>query len=421
MSRSIDQSDSERLRQENLQSRMTLSQGRGGGSGSGNSEDERREINSGRPGVGGAGFSVAELATLIDKAAADKPSMSQFVERLRERGVAIIPSIQSSGRLNGMSYRFNGGTVKGSSIGREYTAQGLQNRKGVRYEPTRDDSVLQQALGRAGFQRRQPSDVRYEETRNAPDDRHARLRERCSGLSPDQNATLAEIGKFRTLKSEDVIQHRYAGNFGRFQQDIRVFSERRFAERRTVHHAKSGQQYSVVVLTQRGRDYLRRVEKQKPEGEPKQQYHAGFVKPAEVKHDVGIYRMYQAEKAQIRRDGGTVKRVVLDFELKKKVFAELNRDTDRSDPDYAARKREIAEDHGLKSVEGRIVFPDLRIEYETQDHEMDKVDLELATGDYKNSQVQIKHAAGLKIYAPNSAAGSPALQDPEIVVGLISI
>jgi hypothetical protein len=71
MSRSIDRGDSERLRQENLQSRITLSQGRGGGSGSGNSEDERREQNSGRPSVGGASDSVAELATLIDKAAAD--------------------------------------------------------------------------------------------------------------------------------------------------------------------------------------------------------------------------------------------------------------------------------------------------------------------------------------------------------------
>ncbi len=131
--------------------------------------------------------------------------------------------------------------------------------------------------------------------------------------------------------------------------------------------------------------------------------------------------MYQAEQARIERAGGTVKRVVLDFELKKKVFAKLNRGNDRSHADHAERKSEIAEEHGLKVIEGRIVFPDLRIEYERADQEMDKVDLELATGDYKNGQMRAKHAAGLKIYAPDSAVGSPALQDPEIIAGLISI
>ena len=72
-------------------------------------------------------------------------------------------------------------------------------------------------------------------------------------------------------------------------------------------------------------------------------------------------------------------------------------------------------------MHGKVVFPDLRIEYETRDQEMDKVDLELATGDYKSCQVRAKHAAELKIYAPDSAAGSPAIQDPEIVAELISI
>ena len=46
--------------------------------------------------------------------------------------------------------------------------------------------------------------------------------------------------------------------------------------------------------------------------------------------------------------------------------------------------------------------------------------LELATGDYKTGQVQAKRAAGLKIYAPDSALGSPALKDPELISGLIS-
>lgn len=421
MSRSIDRDDSQRVREEQQQSRMTLSQGRAGGSGSSTSDDERREKSNRRSGSYGTTDSVVELATAIDQAASDKPTMSQFIERLEKQGVAAIPSIQSSGRLNGMSYRFQGRTIKGSRIGREYTAQGLQQRKGVQFDASRDSSTLRRALENAGSQRPDPNDATRGRNQESSERHENRTRDRDSGLSPDQKVLMAEVGRFRTVKAEDLIQHRYGGNVNHFQQDIRALSDRGMAERRTVQHSKSGQEYKVLVLTQQGRNYLRKAEKEKPGNAPKQQYHAGFVKPAEVKHDVGIYRMYQAEEARIERDGGSIKRVVLDFELKKEVFSELNKEKDPSDPDYAARKEEIAEQHGLKVVSGRVVFPDLRIEYETRDQEMDKVDLELATGDYKNSQVQAKHAAGLKIYAPDSAVGSPALQDPEIVAGLISI
>lgn len=421
MSRSIDRDDGQRFREDAQRSRMSLLQGRGGGSGSSTPGDEHR----GKAGVSlgsrGADDVVAELATVIDQAADDKPTMSQFIERLEKQGVAVIPSIQSSGRLNGMSYRVHGQTIKGSSIGREYTAQGIQQRKGVQYEASRDDSTLGRALEQAGFARVECKDSDRFRNQDAPDHRENRTRDREGGLSPDQKALLAEVGRFRTVKADDLVRHRYDGNFARYQQDIRALSERGFAERRSVQHSKSGQEYKIVVLTQQGRNHLRKAEKERPESELKQQFHAGFVKPAEVKHDVGIYRMYQAEEARIERAGGTVKRVVLDFELKKQVFGELNRDKHPSDPDYAARKEEIAAQHGLKVVSGRVVFPDLRIEYETRDQEMDKVDLELATGDYKNSQIQAKYAAGLRIYAPDSAAGSPALQDPEIIAGLISL
>ena len=199
---------------------------------------------------------------------------------------------------------------------------------------------------------------------------------------------------------------------------MRVLSEAGLARRRSVEHVRSGTKLDVVVLTQRGRNVLRKS----TGGSPREQkYYAGFVKAAEVRHDVGIYRMYQAEASRIEREGGTIRRVVLDFELKKAVFSAANRGGVQSDVEYDERKRRAADDCGLWIVNNKVVIPDLRIEYETRDQEMQKVDVELATADYKSSQLRAKHAAGLKIYAPDSAAGSPAMQDPEIVVELISI
>jgi hypothetical protein len=134
-----------------------------------------------------------------------------------------------------------------------------------------------------------------------------------------------------------------------------------------------------------------------------QQFYSGFVKPAEVRHDVGIYRMYQQERAAIEAAGGTVVRVVTDFEIKRRLMSELNKRGE--DPQDMRRKSAIAIRHEISLVKGRFVIPDLRVEYETREGELSRVDLELATRDYKSSQIAAKTAAGLKIYSPDSASG----------------
>src|SRR3954454_8857029 len=91
---------------------------------------------SGRGGGGGASSS-AELIAIIDQATADKPTMAQLLDRLQARGVQPGPSVNARG-LNGMSYAFRGSMVKGSDLGRAYTAHCLQQRKGIDYSPRRD-------------------------------------------------------------------------------------------------------------------------------------------------------------------------------------------------------------------------------------------------------------------------------------------
>ena len=376
--------------------------------------DRRGYENSG-PGDAARSQSHAEIIAAIEASVAGKPTLSEFIERLELRGVQAVPSVQRSGRLNGISYRFGGQTIQGSRLGRAYTAQGLQQRKGVQYAPERDDVAVRIAVERAGV--RLPDRSEVSELSN----RERRTRDADTGLSPDQMGTLTDIGRFRTVNVEDLIQHRYAGNAAQFDRDMRVLIEAGMAERRSIHHAKSRAAYTVAVLTHRGRSLLRSEEKRRGDESRPQTFYAGFVKPGEVRHDIGIYRMYQAEAARIERAGGSIRRVTLDFELKKRLFSELNREKERSDSDYESRKAEIAERNGLHVHHGRVVIPDLRIEFETRDHEMNKVDLELATDDYKHSQVRAKHAAGLKIYAPDTAAGSPALQQDGLIAELISL
>ena len=71
-------------------------------------------------------------------------------------------------------------------------------------------------------------------------------------------------------------------------------------------------------------------------------------------------------------------------------------------------REEIAQEHGLKVVNGKIPLPDLRIEYETRDHEQARVDLELATRDYRGQHLAEKGKAGFSIYA--SADDAPRVR-----------
>jgi hypothetical protein len=142
------------------------------------------------------------------------------------------------------------------------------------------------------------------------------------------------------------------------------------------------------------------------------------VKSAEIRHDIGIYQMYQRERAEIEAAGGRVTRVVMDFEIKKHLMSELNKRgegvRDRG------RKAAIAARHDIQIVNGRFVIPDLRVEYETRGGEHERVDLELATGDYKPAQIAAKKAAGLKIYGPDSTSGGTPWE-PDDAAAVISI
>jgi hypothetical protein len=66
--------------------------------------------------------------------------------------------------------------------------------------------------------------------------------------------------------------------------------------------------------------------------------------------------------------------------------------------EYARRQQEIANEQRLPMVDGRIALPDLRIEYETPEGDLDHVDLELATEHCHRGHMALKTRAGFKMY-----------------------
>lgn len=87
------------------------------------------------------------LQDLLDRAAADRPTMTAFLERLRAAGVEAAPRVATTGHVSGISYGLDGTSFRGSALGRAYSWRGLQERLGVDYRPERDLGAVRAAAG----------------------------------------------------------------------------------------------------------------------------------------------------------------------------------------------------------------------------------------------------------------------------------
>jgi hypothetical protein len=230
-------------------------------------------------------------------------------------------------------------------------------------------------------------------------------------ISPAEMDTMRQIGRFRTITTEDLARFQYGGKTAEMRDDLGSLRAQGLVQQRTVWTGAKGEKLNLAVLTKTGREILEREARHGSTG----QVYSGFVKAREVQHDAAIYRMYQAEAKQIDRAGGRIKRIVLDYELKQKVYKPLAKIRPNVNAaQYARTQAEVAAQNGLKVVRGRILLPDLRIEYDTRAGAASVVDLELATHHYRGAHMRGKAEAGFKMYAPHdSAAGLAAAYDPE--------
>jgi hypothetical protein len=215
-------------------------------------------------------------------------------------------------------------------------------------------------------------------------------RDRVYRLLESEIHTLTDLGKFRVIATEDLAKHAYQGHREDAQQDLRNLTRQGLIERKTFQGPDGGSR-EMLTLTKTGHRFVR-TNRLVSEGQAT--YH-GFVKPREANHDADLYRLYQKEAEKIADKGGRNPRVVLDYELKKN----LNRDFAKFGTEA---RQEIASRHGLQVVRNKIPVPDLRIEYETREGDMGRVDLELATEHYRPEQLAQKVRAGFSLYASRS-------------------
>jgi hypothetical protein len=114
-----------------------------------------------------------------------------------------------------MSYEVNGARIKGSELGRSYTARGLEKRNGLVYDIERDQTLAKALAERARSTAPIPEINRRIEAR-----RGDRERERGM-LSSGQQAIMRDVGRFRTILVNDLVRIQYGGERSAWQYDVK--------------------------------------------------------------------------------------------------------------------------------------------------------------------------------------------------------
>jgi hypothetical protein len=214
-----------------------------------------------------------------------------------------------------------------------------------------------------------------------------------------ESRTLATIGAFRVVAESDL-------------RDLREDSQ---SSRRSLKHLETeglirtsplSSDDRAVTLSDRGRDLLEanRYEHDDRSHEPRQSFYAGVRKPRELTHDTKVYRAYKRAEERLREQGGSVRRVVLDYELKRdyqRFLHERNRGKKDCDGRPDREPEEIARwarERDLPYDDGHVHFPDARIEYEDRDGRSRHEDIEIVTGHYRGAHAGAVARSGFSCY-----------------------
>jgi hypothetical protein len=230
--------------------------------------------------------------------------------------------------------------------------------------------------------------------------------------------TLNDAGRFRVVAVEDLASLGYPGDRPGMDSDLRNLVQQGLLQRRGTSALKKESQH-VLTLTKQGQRFLRRQGLVAED----QTIYSGLVKPKEANHDASLYRLYQKAAEEIERKGGKVLRVQLDYELKEKLYRKLGKTQPQDGGRNHRSKVAFARELHLPVVNGKVAFPDVRIEYANQEMEISRVDLELATGHYHGQNLADKARAGFQIYARSEdAAGLRRVRDErEIMTAILSL
>ena len=230
------------------------------------------------------------------------------------------------------------------------------------------------------------------------------FRERCRGA-------LADIGIYGAVSVRDLAEAHFGGHPYTTRRAVNAWTREGLAKESTAKGPK-GRPFKVLTLTRKGAAAIRDLDA--GHGlDPGQHIRsaARLLQHAQLAHDTAIYRACGRERQRLLERGAAIRRVRLDGELKSAVArrSESARARDGRRAADAERHRAAGELGLPIDAQGRVLYPDAQIEYTDADGRSGRVNVEVASGHYRQGSVRAKAAAGFRMHA-NGPAGARVLR-----------
>ena len=220
-----------------------------------------------------------------------------------------------------------------------------------------------------------------------------------------KDRAIADVGMYRNVAYRDVVDTHFEGHPYTARRAVDQMVRAGHVREHTAEGPQGGS-YKVLTLTERG---VERAERSaRDQGlDPQQKAWSGLVKPAELQHDVAVFRAASIEQKKLLEQGAVIKRVRIDAELKREVASATESARARGGKEAAdAARVEAAEALGLSVKNARVEYPDAQLEYLDVEGRSGRVNVEVATEHYSAKSIAAKAAAGFAVHGSNGRAAA---------------
>ena len=221
---------------------------------------------------------------------------------------------------------------------------------------------------------------------------------------------LADVGIYRCVSFRDLAETHFGGHPYTTRRAVNAWIREGLAKE-SIARGPKGRPFKILTLTRKGAAAIRDLAAAHGLDLGQHIGSAARLQRSQLAHDTAIYRACGLERQRLLERGATIRRVRLDGELKSAVArrSEAARARDGGRAADAERHRAAQELHLPIDAQGRVLYPDAQIEYTDSDGRSGRVNIEVASGNYRQGAVRAKAAAGFRMHA-NGPAGRRVLR-----------
>ncbi len=262
--------------------------------------------------------------------------------------------------------------------------------------------VGQRARERSKQYGKLPRDHRQVDPRTGHRHELGRTRHKGRDMTERTHACLQDVGLYRCASHRDLVEAHFSGNRFAAAKGLERLV-RSGAMRQHQARGPNGGTFTLYTLTKAGAALAQRLAVKRGL-DPGQRAWSGMVKPREAAHDSDVAKACRKEIEALTAQGARLRRILIDAELKGILAKRSETARARQGRKEADRARRKAADelHLPCDEQGHVQIPDAQIQYVDEAGNLGRVNVEVASGHYREASVKAKSAGGFSMHGGKS-------------------